>query len=169
MTLGDRQARLLELFDRLPPEVQGQAIEAIDHLTDRDAHAGAFGWLLGYHYVDAELGHARCILDVTDIHLNSSGVAHGGVLCTLADAAMGAAAYNSLEPDQRCVTAELKVNFLKPIVPGRVTAGATIVQKGTRLIVVTAEMHDEAGDLVGIALGTFAIIARDRRRSTELA
>ena len=157
----DSQTRLLELFERLPPELGPLALETLERLAERDGHAGPFGWLLGYHYVEAGPGHARCVLDVAEPHLNPSGVAHGGILCTLADAAMGAAVYWMLEPDQRCVTAELKVNYLKPVPPGLITAGATVVQKGNRLAVVTAEIHDAAGDMVGVALGTFAIIRRD--------
>jgi acyl-coenzyme A thioesterase PaaI-like protein len=94
--LSEKQARLLELFDRLPAEAQAEALDALDRLADRDPHAGPFGWLLGYHYVASGPGHARCTLEITGIHLNPSGVAHGGVLCTLADAAMGAAAYKTL-------------------------------------------------------------------------
>ena len=111
--LTDDQARLLELFERLPADLQGQAIEVLDHLNDRDTHAGPFGWLLGYHYVEAGPGQARCTLEIADVHLNSSGVAHGGVLCTLADAALGAAAHHSQELGLRFVTDELKVNFYK--------------------------------------------------------
>lgn len=163
----DTQARLLELFRQLPAEVQAQALEAVEHLTRRDAHAGPFGWLLGYHYPEAGGDHARCVMDITDIHLNPSGVAHGGVLCTLVDAAMGAAAYDALGPELRCVTAEIKVNFLKAIPPGRITASATVLHKGSRLVVASAEVHNTAGDLVGIALGTFAVIARSKRHGIE--
>jgi len=52
------------------------------------------------------------------------------------------------------------VNCLKPILPGRVTANATVLHKGGRLVVVSGEIHNEAGDLVGVALGTFVIIRR---------
>jgi uncharacterized protein (TIGR00369 family) len=163
---GDKHALLQELFEQLPAHVQAQALAAVERLTDRDPHAGPFGWLLGYHYPETDAGHARCIMDVTDIHLNPSGVAHGGVLCTLADAAMGAAAQDALEPDQRCVTAELKVNFLKAIPPGRIIADATVVHSGSRLVVATAEIHNADGDLVGVALGTFAVIARGKRHTS---
>ncbi|HZG65639.1 MAG TPA: PaaI family thioesterase [Herpetosiphonaceae bacterium] len=165
IVLSDDQARLLELFERLPADLQEQAIEVLGRLNDRDTHAGPFGWLLGYHYVEAGPGHARCTLEIADIHLNPSGVAHGGVLCTLADAALGAAAHHTVEAGQRCVTAELKVNFLKAIRPGRVTATATVVHKGSRLVVVTGEVHDDAGALVGVALGTFAVIAREKKEA----
>jgi len=158
--LSDTQNRLLELFDQIPTELQPMALATLERLQSPDQHAGPFGWLLGYRYLETGPGHARCTLDVAQPHLNPSGVAHGGVLCTLADAAMGAAIHWMLDPNQRCVTAELKVNCLKPILPGRVTANATVLHKGGRLVVVSGEIHNAAGELVGVALGTFAIVRR---------
>ncbi len=165
-TLNDTQSRLLELFDQIPPELHSMALDTLERLQTPDPHAGPFGWLLGYRYIETSPGHARCTLDVAEPHLNPGGVAHGGVLCTLADAAMGAAVHWMLEPDQRCVTAELKVNCLKPILPGRVTASATVLHKGGRLVVVSGEIHNEAGELVGVALGTFAIVRRTPAKTT---
>jgi uncharacterized protein (TIGR00369 family) len=129
---SDQQTRLLELFEGLPPALQSTALQAVEHLAGREPHTGPFGWLMGYRCIETGAGRARYILDVDAMHLNSSGVAHGGVLCTLADAVMGSAAYSTLEPEQRCVTAELKVNFLKPIPPGRITADARVMHKGSR-------------------------------------
>lgn len=165
-TLNDTQSRLLSLFDQIPTELQSMALATLERLQKPDPHSGPFGWLLGYRYVEAGPGQARCTLDVGEPHLNPGGVAHGGVLCTLADAAMGAAVHWMLDPDQRCVTAELKVNCLKPILPGRIIASATVIHKGGRLVVVSSEIHSEAGDLVGVALGTFAIVRRTPAKAT---
>jgi uncharacterized protein (TIGR00369 family) len=56
------------------------------------------------------------------------------------------------------VTAELKLNYLAPVISGVVTATASVVNIGRRLAVVTCEVHDATGKLVGLAQGTFAII-----------
>ena len=154
------QARVLQLYNALPGTLRRVAIEILERLSHRDARTGPFGWLMGYHYVEAGPGRVQCTMEVTTAHTNPSKVAHGGVLCTLADAAMGGAVHVALEPGQRVVTAELKVNYLKPVPTGRITAEATVVQRGKRLAVVTAEIRDAAGQLVGVALGTFAIIPR---------
>lgn len=165
--LSETQAHLLQLFKQLPDDIQAEALLAVENLTDRDPHAGPFGWLMGYHYSEASTGHSRCEMEIGAVHLNPSGVAHGGVLCTLIDSAMGAAAYNALEPDQRCVTAELKINFLKAIPPGRITAVANVLHRGSRLVVASAEVHNADGELVGIGIGTFAVIARSKRNGTQ--
>jgi uncharacterized protein (TIGR00369 family) len=163
----ETHSRLLSLFEQLPEELQPMVLDTLERLGDRDERAGPFGWLLGYHYTGAEGGEATCVLDVSEQHLNPSGVAHGGILCTVADAAMGGAVHRRLPAEQRCVTAELKVNYLKPIFPGEVTAQATVVHIGRRLAVATAEIYDQTGQTVGVALGTFAIISRSRPSAAE--
>ncbi len=150
---------LVQLYDSLPPQVQQLALDALRRLTDRDRYAGAFGWLVGYHYTRRTPGDVECAMEIDPGHHNPGKIAHGGVIYTLADAAMGGSIMTMLEPGQRCVTAELKVNYLKAVKFGRLTARAKVVRKGKRLATVTAEIHDEAGDLIAIALGTFAIVS----------
>jgi uncharacterized protein (TIGR00369 family) len=43
------------------------------------------------------------------------GTLHGGVLCDLADAAMGMAYASSLDEGETFTTLELKINFLEPV------------------------------------------------------
>lgn len=154
---GD-QARLIELFDGLPPEVQAVALDALRHLADREHIGGPFTWLLGAHITRREPGHAECELQVTQSHLNPARIAHGGVVYSLADIAMGTAVMAMLEPGNRCVTAELKVNYLEAVAKGRVIASANVVRLGGRLATATAEIRSDDGELVAIAVGTFAIV-----------
>lgn len=157
-TADERQ--LLQLYDNLPPDVRSLAIEALRRLDSRDQISGPFGWLLGYHYTSIKPGEVECAIEVTRSHLNPGGVAHGGVLYSVADAAMGAAVMSLVEPGQRCVTAELKVNYLQAVAAGRVVARAKVVRKGGRLATVTAEVRDADDEVVGLALGTFVILTR---------
>ena len=48
-------------------------------------------------------------------HYNPMGTVHGGVLCDIADAAMGLAFASTLDEDQSFTTLELKINFLRPV------------------------------------------------------
>lgn len=48
-------------------------------------------------------------------HANPMGTLHGGVLCDIADAAMGMAYASTLEEGETFGTLELKINFLKPV------------------------------------------------------
>ena len=49
--------------------------------------------------------------EVKDINLNTSKIAHGGFICSIADTGMGNSAYKSIE-NKRCVTISLDVKFI---------------------------------------------------------
>lgn len=155
------------LLDELPERVRAQALATLQRYVDRDPYTGPFGWQLGLHYTERAPGRTSCMIDVNESFYNPGGVAHGGVVFTLADSAMGAAVHTLLEPGQRCTTAELKLNYLAPVRHGKTTATATVISKRRRLAVVTAEVHDEQGELVALAQGTFAIIQVDAPRAIE--
>jgi acyl-CoA thioesterase len=159
--------RAAELLAGLPADVRALALQNLEHWAERDQHTGPFGWQLGLHYTAREPGRTSCALEVKPTHYNPGQIAHGGVVFTLADSAMGAAVFTLLEPGQRCTTAELKLNYLAPVVSGVVTATATVVSKRRRLAVVTAEVRDAAGELVALAQGTFAIIHAEAPRPVE--
>src|SRR3989442_11814651 len=48
-------------------------------------------------------------------HFNPMGTLHGGILCDIADAAMGIAFASTLGPGESFTTVELKINFLHPV------------------------------------------------------
>jgi acyl-CoA thioesterase len=114
---------------------------------------------VGMRIDDAGPGHSRCTLDVQPFHLNGTGVVHGGVLFTLADTAMGAALYSSLDEGEICATIEIKIGYFKPVFEGAVVCTATIVNKGKSVASLEASIHQ--GDvLVSKASGTFSIFRR---------
>jgi len=48
-------------------------------------------------------------------HANPMGTLHGGVICDLADAAMGMAFATTLEDDESFTTLDLTAKFFKPV------------------------------------------------------
>ena len=95
-------------------------------------------------------------IDIDDRHLQAYGTAHGGVLAGLIDAAMGLAILPRIT-GRGCATVELKVNFVGPAVPGRLTGTGRVVSQGRRTVVAWAEATDPTGGLVACGLGTFQI------------
>jgi hypothetical protein len=51
------------------------------------------------------------------------GTLHGGMLCDIADAAMGIAFASTLAPDESFTTVELKINFFRPVWAGTTQSG----------------------------------------------
>src|SRR2546421_11107152 len=87
--------------------------------------------LLGFRVVSIEAGLAVFELEVDPArHGNPMGTVHGGVLCTLADSAMGMAYAATLGADETFTTLELKINFLRPVWRTTLTATARVVQAG---------------------------------------
>jgi acyl-CoA thioesterase len=114
---------------------------------------------VGLRIEETATGHSRCSLEVKDFHVNSTGVVHGGALFTLADTAMGAALYSSLEEDEICATVEIKIAYFKPVFEGSVVCTAVVVNKGKSIASLEASIHQ--GDvLVSKASGTFSIFRR---------
>jgi uncharacterized protein (TIGR00369 family) len=62
-------------------------------------------------------------------HANPMGTLHGGILCDIADAAMGMAFASTLAPEESFTTVELKVNFFRPIWQAQLKAEGTVVQR----------------------------------------
>ncbi len=94
-------------------------------------------------------------LAVRDEHLNGAGVVHGGVTFTLADSALGYGIYKIV--GRPCTTAEMKINYLKPVAGGVLIARSRILRAGRRLVVARAEVH--CGDAhVAEVLSTFAVL-----------
>ena len=114
---------------------------------------------VGVKVDEVKPGTSRCTLDVQDFHRNGTGVVHGGVMFTLADTAMGAALYKSLDEGEICATIEIKIGYFKPVFGGALVCEATLLNKGKSIASLEATVHQ--GDvLVSKASGTFAIFRR---------
>jgi uncharacterized protein (TIGR00369 family) len=111
--------------------------------------------LIGFRPLSVDPGRAVFELD-TDLqhHANPMGTVHGGILCDLADAAMGFAYASTLKEDETFTTLELKINFLRPVWQTRLSATASVVQRGRTIGLVECDVTDADGRLVARASTT---------------
>ena len=93
-------------------------------------------------------------MEVDERHHNPMGTLHGGVYCDLADAAMGYAYAATLAEGETFTTVELKINFLRAVRQGKLTAEAKVVKAGSALGYVECDVTDQAGKLVARAAST---------------
>jgi uncharacterized protein (TIGR00369 family) len=82
------------------------------------------------------------------------GTLHGGVLCDIADAAMGIAYASTLGEGETFATLELKINFLKPVWTEKLRAVERIVKRGKTLGLVECDITDAQKSLVARASST---------------
>jgi uncharacterized protein (TIGR00369 family) len=117
------------------------------------------GTLIGFRLVSIETGRAQFALDTDARHANPMGTLHGGILCDIADSAMGMAYASTLEEGESFTTLELKINFLKPIWKARLRAEGHVVKRGKTVGLVECDVVDETGSLVARASSTCLALA----------
>jgi uncharacterized protein (TIGR00369 family) len=86
------------------------------------------------------------------------GTLHGGILCDIADAAMGIAFASTLAADESFTTLELKINFLRPVWEARLKAEGRVVRRGSSVGYIECEVTDEQGKLVAKAASTCLVL-----------
>ena len=114
--------------------------------------------LIGLELIEAEQGRCVFRLIADERHANPMGTIHGGVLCNLADAALGAAMGTTLDAGQSYTTLELSINFLKPVWKATLTASGRIVKRTRRIGLSECDITDQEGGLVARAKSTCLVL-----------
>lgn len=92
------------------------------------------------------------------------GTLHGGVLCDIADAAMGIAYACTLKEDESFTTLEMKINFLKPVWKARLRAAGRVVKQGRTIGLVECDVTDDKQELVARASSTCMTLRGEQAR-----
>ena len=89
-------------------------------------------------------------------HANLYSMAHGGVLTTMVDTAMGG---KCLELGKRVVTISLTINFMHSVMAGtRIRTDAKVLHNGRQTMVCECRIVDAKGKLYAKADATFFVI-----------
>ncbi len=118
---------------------------------------GGFAERLGAKVELADDGSARMRFTALEEHLNQAGTLHGGVLATLVDTAMGAAARSATDEGDVPATSQLTVTYLRPGKPGPLEVTAKVRTRGEHLTVCEADVEQDDRSLVH-AVATFALL-----------
>jgi uncharacterized protein (TIGR00369 family) len=114
-----------------------------------------FAKLLGIEVDSVEPGHAVLSMKLRHEHMRNNAIAHGGVIATLIDSAMAIAIMALLEENERTVTVDLTIHYLRPVPEGSAKASARVVRAGRRVVTVSAELFDAEGKLAATAISTY--------------
>ena len=114
-----------------------------------------FAKLLGIEVDSVEPGHAVLSMKLRHEHMRNNAIAHGGVIATLIDSAMAIAIMALLEENERTVTVDLTIHYLRPVPEGSTKASARVVRAGRRVVTVSAELFDAEGKLAATAISTY--------------
>jgi uncharacterized protein (TIGR00369 family) len=94
-------------------------------------------------------------------HANPMGTLHGGVLCDLADAAMGMAFVTTLAPDESSTTVELSINFFRPVWQTVLRAEGRVINRRRNVGYVECDVTDQEGKHVAKARSTLFVLRGD--------
>ncbi|HEY4887157.1 MAG TPA: PaaI family thioesterase [Candidatus Dormibacteraeota bacterium] len=114
------------------------------------------GWMetLGARITESEPGRVVLELEAGPQHRHGAGVVQGGVITQIADAAMGMSVATLQEDGLWNTTIELKINFIRPVVSGRIRAVGRVVEMKQTLLFSEADVLDDRGRLVARASST---------------
>jgi uncharacterized protein (TIGR00369 family) len=132
------------------PELQAKA----DFRERAKANNVPVARLIGFQAIEITDGRAVATLEAGPQHANPMGTLHGGILCDIADAAMGMAFASTLAPDETFTTIELKINFFRPVWKAQLRAEGKVVRRGSTIGYTECEVTDEQGRLVAKASST---------------
>jgi uncharacterized protein (TIGR00369 family) len=119
---------------------------------------------LGMKLIHFGEGSATLALDVDGRFYNPMGTVHGGIMTDLADASMGIATITTLAEDESFSTLELKMNFLRPVFEGKITAQAKVLHRGKTIAMAECVVKNDHGKDVARGTATQIILGPEKQR-----
>jgi uncharacterized protein (TIGR00369 family) len=97
-------------------------------------------------------------LNTEQCHLQPFGIVHGGVLATLIDTATFWSVFLRLPEDAGLVNIDLKLNYLKSISTGLMTAQGRCIRAGRTINYAEASVKDKEGNLIAHGTSTLMVL-----------
>lgn len=118
--------------------------------------------VLGFEFLgyDDERREITVGFDAKPDFVNPAGVIQGGFLAAMLDDTLGPALVAELGEGEWAPTLELKVQFLRPVTPGRVTGTGRVVHLTGRVGYLAGELRNSDGDVVAAATATTMVRGR---------
>jgi uncharacterized protein (TIGR00369 family) len=121
--------------------------------------------LIGFSVEDVRDGRAVSLLQTGPQHTNPMGTLHGGVLCDIADAAMGMAFASTLAPDESFTTIGLSIQFFRPVWQTRLRADARVINRGKNFGYIECDVTDDDGRSIAKASSTCVVLRGDQAKA----
>lgn len=105
-----------------------------------------------------ELDQAEVVIQLDECHLQPYGIVHGGVVATVIDTATFWAAFLRLPEADGLVNVDLKLNYLKSIVSGKLIARGSCLRPGRSISYSEASVYDESENLIAHDTSTLMVL-----------
>ena len=127
----------------------------VQRMTERRPPAGE---LIGFDVRVTGEGRAIATLQAGPQHANPMGTVHGGILCDIADAAMGYAFASTLAPEESFTTVDLKIHFFRPVWTAELRAEGRVAHRGRTIGYVECDVTDEKGRTIAKSSSTCLVL-----------
>lgn len=124
--------------------------------------------LLDMRITEVAEGRITMQMPVDGRYANPIGTLHGGIICDLADAAMGTAFATTCEEGDSYATVEIKCNYLRPVWESVLTATAWVVYRGKTMGLAECEVRDDRKRLIAKLSSTLTILHGEKAKGREL-
>ena len=114
--------------------------------------------LIGFSIEPLDAGHAVGSLEAGPQHANPMGTLHGGILCDVADAAMGMAFVTTLQSDESFTTTSLTINFFRPVWQAQLRFEAHVINRSKNNGYLECDIIDQDGKRIAKAASTCAVL-----------
>jgi uncharacterized protein (TIGR00369 family) len=114
--------------------------------------------LLSMKIKELSWGQSRVEISVQEKHFQPFGMVHGGVFSSLLDATAFWAVYTQVDEGLGMTTVELKLNYLAPVIKGRMVGKGKSIRVGKTLCLGEAVIEDEEGALLAHGTSTMMIL-----------
>ena len=113
-------------------------------------------YLTGMRPTEADEGRVTMALPCSPWLATSMGTVQGGFTACLAEVALSAAVFSTVEPGTAIAPLDFKVNFLRPVFPDRsdLLARAEVVHRGRSLAIASCRIENAEGKPVALATGS---------------
>ncbi len=101
---------------------------------------------IGFNLDVIEAGKVEGRMQLEKKHLQQAGLVHGGVIATVADIVAGFSAYSLVGVEDKVVTGELKISYLRPAKGDVLYAKGWVLKQGRKINFCEAEVYVLNGD-----------------------
>jgi uncharacterized protein (TIGR00369 family) len=112
--------------------------------------AAPFADAMDFELTEVEEGRAVFVGRPSARYFNPLGTVHGGWTATVLDSAMACAAHSTLKLGEGYTTLEMKINYVRPVMPesGVVRCEGKLIHRGGSVATTEGRLVDERGRLL---------------------
>lgn len=105
---------------------------------------------MGFDLVEVDEGRVVFVGTPSERFFNPLGTIHGGWTATILDSAMACAAHSTLRAGEGYTTLEMKLNYVRPVMPGsgEVRCEGRLIHRGGTIATTEGKLVDERGRLL---------------------